>query len=279
MRFALWFVALACCVACSKDVEFRLDNPTSHELSVALDGTTYAIAGGSDAAVRLAPGRHALDSEATGSVHFIVFANGKGGLINPTRTDYVTVNEVYATDQKARRGFAPVSNVEGVRLRGPFSASRALFIDRTWQYGVHEDFPSTITVSSSSKGNIQGKVFAIEDFVRYHSANGGREFIDQTRTPTPPTPSSTELEPLPDFVDAEMQAASAELREIYAAYPRAETRETQKALSERYQAGVTKLLAVYGAKAMSLGPIEAQKYNDLITNVGGLLGRSALVVD
>jgi hypothetical protein len=37
--------------------------------------------------------------------------------------------------------------------------SDELFIDKTWTYDVHEDFPSEIRVGRDSKGNIKGKVF------------------------------------------------------------------------------------------------------------------------
>ncbi len=229
--------------------------------------------------VSLAPGRHTLSSATTGPVKFIVYTNGKGGLINPTLTQYVVVNEIYTVNEAARSGFAPLKSeieVDGVKVRGPFTTSRQLFIDQTWRFGVHEPFPATIQATSNAKGNIQGKIFTADEFVRYY---GGPEFAEHERIKTPPEKPSTKLPVIADFTDPEMQAASADLREAYAGFPKADTADAQKAIADKYTSGVHKLLAVYSVKAMNIGPVEAQKYNDLVQGVGELMGRSALVVD
>lgn len=281
MLRSLLILTLGLC-ACSSSPDFRIDNPTNRALTVTIDDKTYEVPGGSDVGVTLAAGRHTLTSEATGTVNFIASSNGKGGLINPTLAQYVVVNEVYAVDNKARKGFKPWPTeieLDGVRVRGPYSLKRGLFIERAWKFGVHEPFPETIVVSSDSKGNIQGKVFTADEFVKYHTANAGDEFVEQTRTPAPLEKPVAGLPPLPDFTDAEMQAASQDMRTIYAGIAKADTKDAQEALQKSYQPATLKLLGVYSNKAMAIGPTEAQKYNDIIMTVGSALGSSVIVVN
>ena len=271
-------LALVTASACSSGIDFRIDNPTSRELTVTVDDKPYAVAGGADTPLTLAPGVHALSSEATGPVRFIVRPKTRGGLINPTLAQYVVVTEVYAVDRAAMKHFARLGNtisVDGVQVRGPYTTSRELFIDQTWKFGAHEDFPQTITVTSDSKGNIQGKLFTAGDFVRYYTQNGGPEFTEHERTPEPVVRPTKDLPPLPDFKDAEMQAASKELRDVYASA----LQPGDGSSNERYQKGTIALLNVYANKAVNMPVEENKKYNFIIEQVGNTLGHSAMVIE
>jgi hypothetical protein len=270
---------------CSKDsVGFSIDNPTAAPLHVAIDGAAYDIPPHAAKELSLRAGLHTMESATTGKLQFLVYAGARGGLINPTFSPYVIVNEVYATNATTARGFRPgeqAVNLDGVEFKGPFVLSDELFIDKTWSYGVHEDFPHEIRVGRDSKGNIQGKVFAKDDFIRYvESGEGKPDLSARNRKDAPPAQRHFPQEPLlPTFADAELEAKTAPLKDIYRRYQRATTSDEQFALQKSYGPAVSELVGVYAAKASKASREENEKYNTLILQVGNAFGQSARVVE
>ena len=90
------------------------------------------------------------DLATLGDVRFIVYIDGRGGLINPTLSEYVIAREVYVTDESKLKNFGVGNHgieLGGVNFEGPFEKSHALFIDKTWTYGVREPFPKEKVVA------------------------------------------------------------------------------------------------------------------------------------
>jgi hypothetical protein len=271
--------------ACSKEnVEFSIDNPTAAPLRIDIDGTLHDVPAHGARELSLRAGRHSMESATTGKLQFIVYAGTRGGLINPTFSPYIVVNEVYATNSTTARGFRPVEQtlqLDGVDYKGPYLLSDELFIDKTWRFGVHEDFPNEIRVGRDSNGNIQGKVFTREDFIRYVSAAQGKPRLhDTARKETPPGQRHFPQDPpLPTFADAELEAKAAPLKDLYRRYLQAATADEQAALQKAYAPALQGLLGVYAVKARTAPKEENEKYNALVTQVGNALGRSARVVE
>jgi hypothetical protein len=271
---------------CSKDsVEFSIDNPTLAPLSITIDGTAYEVQPRAARDVSLRAGRHSMESATTGKLEFVVYAGGRGGLINPTLNPYIIVNEVYATNATTAQGFRPgeqTIQLDGVDFKGPYVLSDALFIDKAWRFGVHEDFPNEIRVGSDSKGNIQGKVFAKDDFIRYiETAQGKSGLYAKSRKATPPPPQRRVVQepPLPTFADAELESKAAPLKDLYRRYQTAATADEQVALQKAYAPAVQELLGLYAVKAGKSPVEENEKYNELMMRVGDALGRSARVLE
>jgi hypothetical protein len=258
---------LAGLTACQKfgsGVAFTVDNPTGQALQVSLDGKAITLPPHSGHEVTLAPGAHTLEAPATGRVPFLVYVRGRGGLINPTLSPYITINEIYATDAKAASRFQPFHKaitIDSVDFSGPFSVDDSLFIEKTWQYGVHEKLPDTILVGPDSKGNIQGKVYDLEAFVAYVEATAkqpGRFAAE--RKPEPPKPFVLPIPAVPPpSGPAEWDAQTAALRSVDQRYLKAATAAEQQALQKEYSQALL-AVASYNAKtAHGLGGEENKR--------------------
>jgi len=130
------FVAALALAACSPSkIEFQIDNPTDAPLALSIDGQDVPVAAHGSRPISLAIGEHRLHTDALGDVRFIVYVDGRGGLINPTLSEYVIAREVYVTDESKLKNFGVGNNgieLGGVSFEGPFEKRHDLFIDKTW---------------------------------------------------------------------------------------------------------------------------------------------------
>jgi len=93
------FLRLLAASGCSKKaIKFRIDNPTAQPVSLTIDDKPYEVAPQAETKITLLAGKHTLDSKLTSKVKFIVYADSRGALINPTLNPYIISNEVYATN-------------------------------------------------------------------------------------------------------------------------------------------------------------------------------------
>lgn len=270
---------------CSSDsVSFSIDNPTDAAISVNIDGTPHEIKPHAAKDLSLRAGLHSMESATTGSLKFVVYAKGRGGLINPTFSPYVTINEVYATNKTTAKAFRPgekTIEIDGVAFKGPFVLSDELFIDKAWTYGVHEDFPETIRVGMDSKGNINSKLFSKDAFIRYVEAGEGQVgyFARNRKATPPPQRHFPPVTPLPTFKDAELEATAAPLKDLCARYQNATTADAQTALQKSYMPLVTEFLGVFARRASQVSIEDRETYNALILRVGNTLGQSVRVME
>ncbi len=271
---------------CTSKVDFEIDNPTDTALTLRIDDKDLSVPARNSAPVSLAAGEHHLHSEKLGDVRFIVYTGGKGGLINPTLGEYVTVREIYVTDADKMQNFGQVGSgaeLGGVTFEGPFEQTHDLFIEKSWDFGVHQPFPEQqiVTHVNSSGGKISTKIFTARDFIAYVEASmdepgaylkqqpAGYVAPDFTLEPTPAT-----LPPL----DPVFEAHAGPLRDVYARYLKAATAAEQEALrKEAFQAQVafTKATASLGSGVS----VEANRaYNAFVSTRMETMGRSALIV-
>ena len=68
---------------------FILDNPTDTAVNVKIDGKEYSLGAGGYEKMNLKPGKHTLTDSQGKEYSFIIYADSKGGIINPTRSDYI----------------------------------------------------------------------------------------------------------------------------------------------------------------------------------------------
>jgi len=260
-----------------------VDNPTGQPVSIVVDGKTIEVAPRSDSKLTLKAGEHTLSTPATGEVRFIVYAETPAGLLNPTLSPYVVVNEVYATNDNTAQGFRPMTNpieIDGVVVTGPFTASRDLFIDKTWSYGVHENFPNSITVSHDAKGNIKSKVFSKDAFIAFFEERQGQKgmFAKEAKPTAPGAWHAPKPVDLPHFTDPELDAVAEKVRVLITRYRAAKEASEQKALRKQYYDLVLELVRVFAPKSSTLGQAENQKYNDFVQGTGDELGRSVHIL-
>lgn len=269
---------------CSSRVDFSVDNPTDTPLKLQIDNTAYEIPAHKAQDVSLKPGEHSMDAPATGKIKFIVYTDRKGGLINPTLSDYVIVSEAYVTDASKSKNFAPAGDgpfeLDGVTFNGPFSLVNGLFIDNAWRFGVREPFPESLTgYDPGNGGNIFSKIFTAPDFIAYYEQQSDQPgFFERNRLHgNPPPRKLTPLSPLPVFADAQTQNASLKLRELYQKYQHATDPAEQKQLQDQYNPLITDFVTVTAPLAESRPVEENVKQNEFVERTGKAMGWSAQV--
>ena len=236
--------------------------------------------------VSLAQGEHTLHTQRLGDVRFIVYVDSRGGLINPTLSEYVTAREIYVTGEDKLKNFGASGlgiEVGGVAFKGPFDKFHGLFIDKTWNFGVRKPFPQEQIVAhvDSSGGKISTKIFTAPDFITYVEEGMGEPGAFKREQPAGYVAPVYTLEPAPaslPALDPAFEAHAGPLRDLYARWLKASTAAEQKALrKEDFQASMafTQATATLGSKL----PVAAnQAYNDFVTVRSTEMACSAVVL-
>ena len=73
---------------------FYLDNPTNKNIEITLDGKLYKLKPKTYEVLNLKMGEHIAELSDGTKVHFKIFANSKGGIINPTGAAYTIDNSI-----------------------------------------------------------------------------------------------------------------------------------------------------------------------------------------
>lgn len=284
-KILLTIAALLLVAGCgSKDVSFSIDNPTDAALKLQIDQTAYEIPAQQSKDIALKAGEHSMDAPATGKIQFIVYAERKGGLINPTLSDYVIVSEAYVTDEQKLKNFRPGGGgpfqLDGVTFNGPFDLVNGLFIEKDWRFGVREPFPDSLRgYDPGNGGNIFRKIFTAASFVSYFEKQSEQVgFFEKNRQHIVAAPRKLVAQaPLPTFADPQMQSASLKLRGLYERYQHAADPDEQKQLQGQY-VKLTMDFTAFVAPRLGSQPVEENtKYSELVIRIGKGMGWSARV--
>ena len=178
-KFFMTIFVLLMLFSCSfQKSTFILDNPTDTAIKAKVDGKEYNLSAGEYEKIVLKPGKHTLTDISGKETSFIVYADSKGGIINPTRSDYIYVSMAYAVEGAAD-SFRPMGKdviVDGMKYEGPFGMENDLIIDKnlkSWKYDIHTPFPETIYINDrNSKGNIFTKIFTQKEFLDFTAGMG-----------------------------------------------------------------------------------------------------------
>ncbi|HEX7815177.1 hypothetical protein [Dyella sp.] len=272
-------------VGCSGgSADFSIDNPTDASLKLQIDDASYDIPAHQAKAISLKAGEHTMDAPATGKIKFIVYANRKGGMINPTLGDYVIVSETYVTDESKLKNFRPMGagpfKLDGVEFDGPFQRVNGLFVDKDWRFGVREPFPASLEgYDAGNGGNIFRKIFAAPDFVNYYEEQTQQKGVFEKNRlhESPVRPALQVADELPQFADAQLQADSQPLRKTLESYRHAADPVEQKKLQEQYQKQLLDFVSAFSARVGSMPVEENEKYNTFIRQMGDAMGHSVYV--
>jgi hypothetical protein len=284
---ALPLVALMLAAGCSGgSVDFSVDNPTDAPLKLQIDGKAYEIPAHQATDVSLGAGEHSLDAPATGKIKFIVYAGRKGGLLNPSLSDYVIVSEAYVTDASKLSNFRPAGGgpfqLDGVNFNGPFRHVDDLFIEQAWRFGVREPFPDSVQgYNAGNGGNIFSKIFTAADFIAYfEKQNHQPGYFEQNRRHAAAVPRKPAVPaPLVEFTDPKLQNASLKLRDLYQHYLHAADPAEQKRLQDEYNKQIMDFITLSADHASSRSNEENERQNVFNRQLGEAMGRSAIVED
>lgn len=168
---------LVSCDAFVSKTTFRIDNPTKETISVTVDDTQYEILPESYQDIELANGYH-FSTYKGETIKFNLFqGDRKGGVLNPTLSNYYVNFEFYQSDQsKARVGSDDYMKdrmnsvvIKGKVVDGTFTQKNGFFIENyvdSWTYGIDKEYPKAMT-TSGSEIMIVGKLFREADFIKY----------------------------------------------------------------------------------------------------------------
>lgn len=272
--------------ACGEKASYSIDNPGTSALELEIDGITYQVPAGSSQEITLEAGLHSLRSAQLGELQFIVYRGFKGGLINPTLSDYVIAREVYIVDESKLKNFGNMTStieIDGVPFEGQFELRNDLFIDKAWRFAVNEPFPEVVTGHVTEHGgNFFSKIFRRDEFIAYfeqsHEAPGyfqqnrPHDLAPQVRKPRPV--AST----LPTISEPAYEKHTGPLREVYADYLKATTSDEQERLQKAYfdaQMAYTSATATVAYQSSLEARLEADQF---VTTISRQFGSSAVIL-
>ena len=221
---------------------FILDNPTDTAVNVKIDGKEYSLGAGGYEKMNLEPGKHTLTDSQGKEYSFIVYADSKGGIINPTRSDYIYVSMAYAVEG-AGDSFRPMGKdiiVDGLKYEGPFGIANDLIIDKNlknWKYDIHTPFPDTIYTSDrNSKGNIFTKIFTQKEFLDFAESMGVQGTpADKDEVKKEPEKPSVQEYKVPPFKNPDVKKYAEEMVALDKAYATAVNAGEQKKIMSEYK--------------------------------------------
>ena len=181
-KYFITIILLIFTVGCSiSGPIFFLDNPTDTTIQVEIDKIKYVIEPNKFEKLKLKAGAHNMKLSNGKEVNFIVYSDSKGGIINPTQSDYILVHIAYAVKGQ-EKSFRPMGEnviIDGVEYDGPFGIANDLIIDKNtkqWKYNIHTPFPDKETTSdTNTKGNIRTNIFTKNEFINFFEAETGTQ--------------------------------------------------------------------------------------------------------
>jgi hypothetical protein len=276
--FIIIFTMLIVLGCSSKKSTFILDNPTDTAINVKLDGKEYKLNSGEYASLTLAPGKHTLTEADGKEISFIVYADSKGGVINPTKSDYIYVSIAYAAEG-AGDMFRPAGEdiiVNGLKYEGPFGITDDLIIDKNmkdWKYDIHTPFPDTIyTRDRNSKGNIFTKIFTQKEFLAFVNEMGilGTQAEESQIKKDKAEKPAVEYK-VPPFKNPKVKQYAEEMSELDKAYATAVKAGEQKKIMSEYKKAWKNYVQASMEDNSDLELLNELKFNNL--------GRGVIIIE
>lgn len=179
LSLAFLFVS---CFGGKVDSTFIVDNPTENVLELKIDDKDYKIEPMKFEKVKLDAGEHKIELADGKKVYMNVYANSKGGIINPTGAPYIFESIVYAQEghESSANPMEQQIFVDGVEYYGPFRVVDDFVIDRThgdWEKGAWEFDPYEEVSETKNLGNMKVNIFT--------KVNGRFEFVKLIETLDP----------------------------------------------------------------------------------------------
>ena len=114
---------------------FYLDNPTSKNIEITLDGKLYKLKSKTYEVLNLKTGEHIVELSDGTKVYFKIFANSRGGIINPSGSSYTIDDSIRYQSSRVCVEWQEVENTV-------LSTVDDFIIDKnyiTWEYDIFEE--------------------------------------------------------------------------------------------------------------------------------------------
>lgn len=223
-----------------RSASYSIDNPTDKPLSLTIDGKTYEVAAHDGKSLSLDAGEHTMKGDVVGDIKFISYYRGRGGIINPTLSDYVIYRQSFEKENVKSPGYQGKLDqivLDGVTFEGTMKQSDGLFIDKDWTYDVNEELPESVTEHDNGANNtVHNKVFRAKDFIAFFEKNADAKGYFEANRPKDAAPIVRKVTVLPSTLppisDPAIEKLAAPLRENYAKYLKATSASEQEALQK-----------------------------------------------
>ena len=240
---------LSCGVKNSNDNEhiFYLDNPTSKNIEITLDGKLYKLKSKTYEVLNLKTGEHIAELSDGTKVYFKIFANSRGGIINPTTSSYVFNYFIpYSAPNIFVEWAEPEINtisIDNLSFTGTYKVVNDFIIDKNyidWDFDIFEEI-NFDKISPEIEIKVFSKIsnpyeFLEQDNLKYKDINKTKLNLE-----------IKEDYSIPNFEDKKVQKYVEEVIELDKAYKVENNGNEQKKILEKYNTLVDKYINEVGA--------------------------------
>jgi hypothetical protein len=188
IKYTLLLICSLMLVGCFEktSIEHWIDNPTTSDIKVVIDGNELAIPANSGVNYKFEFGQHNL-SYNNDTVNFTVDSSQSFAIINPTLSNYVIYRIEYKKDsvlggvsdiisiaagKKDEDDYKTsiIINGELVEIEAPFKAINDLFINKEqykWDYFLDDPVPDSVKLRKFKSKSIKMKIFRENDFFKF----------------------------------------------------------------------------------------------------------------
>ncbi len=169
---------------------FYLDNPTSKNIEITLDGKLYKLKSKTYEVLNLKTGEHIAELSDGTKVYFKIFANSRGGIINPTTSSYVFNYFIpYSAPNIFVEWAEPEINtisIDNLSFTGTYKVVNDFIIDKNyigWDFDIFEEI-NFDKISPEIEIKLFSKIFNPYEFLKqenleYKDINKIKKYVEE----------------------------------------------------------------------------------------------------
>ena len=226
---------------------FYLDNPTSKNIEIILDGKLYKLKSKTYEVLNLKTGEHIAELSDKRKVYFKIFENSKGGIINPTASSYVFNYFIpYSAPNIFVEWAEPEINtisIDNLSFTGTYKVVNDFIIDKNyigWDFDIFEEI-NFDKISPEIEIKLFSKIFNPYEFLKQENL----EYKDINKTKL--NLEIKEDYSIPNFEDKKVKKYVEEIIELDKVYKVENDKNEQKKILEKYNTLVDKYIDEVGA--------------------------------
>lgn len=226
---------------------FYLDNPTNKNIEITLDGKLYKLKSKTYEVLNLKTGEHIAELSDGTKVYFKIFANSRGGIINPTTSSYVFNYFIpYSAPNIFVEWAEPEINtisIDNLSFTGTYKVVNDFIIDKNyigWDFDIFEEI-NFDKISPEIEIKLFSKIFNPYEFLKQENL----EYKDINKTKL--NLEIKEDYSIPNFEDKKVKKYVEEIIELDKVYKVENDKNEQKKILEKYNTLVDKYIDEVGA--------------------------------
>ena len=226
---------------------FYLDNPTNKNIEITIDNKIYNLKPKTYEVLNLKMGEHIAELSDGTKVYFKIFANSRGGIINPTTSSYVFNYFIpYSAPNIFVEWAEPEINtisIDNLSFTGTYKVVNDFIIDKNyigWDFDIFEEI-NFDKISPEIEIKLFSKIFNPYEFLKQENL----EYKDINKTKL--NLEIKEDYSIPNFEDKKVKKYVEEIIELDKVYKVENDKNEQKKILEKYNTLVDKYINEVGA--------------------------------